>query len=268
MLRPAILGSLLVCAGCALTRSLVYHPTPVLEPSPPIEAGSEAEPAAVDLRFAAEDGTVLHGRLARFVGAQRAVLFCHGNRGNVFTPYNEDTQRALRRATRAHVLVWDYRGYGCSEGRPREKLVQGDALAALAALESATAIARSEIVVVGQSLGGAVAIDLASRTRLRGLVVLSSFTNVNDMASFAARLPLGFLVPESWDSLEKVARIDGPKLFVHGDADDVIPFEQGERLFAAAKEPKQFLRLHNADQFPSLYRDSEVVAAIASFVNR
>src|SRR5438270_560135 len=96
----ATLGLLAAASACSATRAIVYHPTPVLVPGPAPPALSDEEVAVEDLRFFAEDGVLLHGRLARFRGAQRALLFCHGNRGNVFTPYSEDLQRALRHATR------------------------------------------------------------------------------------------------------------------------------------------------------------------------
>src|SRR5205823_4331624 len=152
-------------------------PTPVVDPDPPPAAESDDEPATEDLWFQGAQGTRLHAWLAPFRGAQAALIFCHGNRGNVFMPYSRDTLRTLRRATRAHVLFWDYRGYGRSEGQPTEELVSLDARAALVALERATGVPPGRTIAIGQSLGGAVAIDLAWRTPdLAGLVVVSSFT--------------------------------------------------------------------------------------------
>lgn len=219
----------LLSGGCSLTRKLVYHPGPMTRGAPPIAALSPDELESEDVSFEGAEGARLHGVLARWAGARRAILFCHGE--------------------------------------PEEELVQADARAALATLGRATNVPASRVVVVGQSLGGAVATDLAwSVPEVGGLVVLSSFTCVDDITQDLAALPLGFLVPESWDSIEKIAAIPCRKLIVHGRGDDVIPFEHGERLHAAAREPKRFLALEHADHFLPLWRDSETVAAIASLV--
>jgi pimeloyl-ACP methyl ester carboxylesterase len=229
-----------------VARGAVYHPDRDDGRCPPPVARGPREPAASNLDFASADGTKLHGWLARYEGATRAVLFCHGNAGNV--ELEGEDLCDLCRACRAHVLLFDYRGYGRSAGSPFESGVCADARAALAALDQATGASPVRTVVVGHSLGGAVAIDLAAGTKgLAGLVVLSSFTSIDDMARAVTGVPgIGLLVPETYDSLGKVSAITCPKLFFHGDADTLIPFVQGQRLFQAAGEPKRFVAVPGA----------------------
>lgn len=224
-----------------VARMAVYHPDK--------DKGTPCPKGVEDLFFASEDGTKLHGWLERVPGARRAVLIAHGNAGNL--EQRGDELGAVARVSAAHVLMFDYRGYGRSEGSPYEAGVAADARAALAALEKATSVPRSRIVVFGHSLGGAVAIDLVSRVPdVAGLVVMSSFTSISDMARYATGVPVGFVVPESWDSAAKIPGIKCPKLIVHGDKDALVPFAFGYRLYELASEPKRFVSVQGADHYP------------------
>ncbi len=236
-----VLVLVLVLGLRTTARKAVYHPYP--DEGVPCPHGSE------ELVFASEDGTKLHGWLARRPNATSAVLLAHGNAGNLSNHSWLLTQVA--RVTSAHVLLFDYRGFGKSEGSPHEAGVAADARAALAALSKATGVPSSRTVAFGHSLGGAVAVDLASRTPdLAGLVVMSSFTSISDMARHATGMPLGFIVPETWDSATKIAVIKCPKLIVHGDADHIVPFALGTQLYQVAAEPKRFMRIQGADHEP------------------
>jgi pimeloyl-ACP methyl ester carboxylesterase len=222
---------LITLVGCGSTRGFVYYPekTSVVAPE-----GLE------DVWFTSADGTELHGWLERREGANRALLYCHGNGGNIEGRAEE--LHLLARVTSASVLGFDYRGFGRSHGEPEEKGVCEDAVAALAALERETGIVASRTIVLGHSLGGAVAIDLATRRpEIGGLVVVSSFTSLDDVVRHLTLPGLGLLIPESWDSIEKVPSIAAPKLFLHGDRDGLIPLEQGVALHAAAAPPKRLV---------------------------
>jgi uncharacterized protein len=141
------------------------------------------------------------------------------------------------------VMSFDYRGYGRSEGKPSEEGILQDGRAARHWLAERTGTSESEIILMGQSLGGAVAVDMASKDGARGLVLVSTFTSLPDVgAKHAAILLPHWNMTLRLDSLAKIRNYSGPVLISHGDEDEVIPFEQGEQLYAAAPGPKQFFR--------------------------
>ncbi len=209
-----------------------------------------------DAWFEAEDGTKLHGWYVPHAQPRGVVLFCHGNGGNITVL--AESLRILNQRHRLTVMSFDYRGYGRSEGKPSEAGILQDARAARGWLARRSAVAEPDIILMGQSLGGGVAVDLAARDGARALVLASTFTSLPDVG--ASHLP--WLLPR-WnmtmrmDSLSKIGQYHGPVLISHGDADEVIPFSQGEQLYAAAPGPKQFYRQpggrHN-DGRPEEYR--------------
>lgn len=209
-----------------------------------------------DARFESEDGTKLHGWYAPHSEPRGVALFCHGNAGNV-TGLTE-TMRILNERHRLAVLVFDYRGYGRSAGKPSEAGILQDARAARRWLSERTGTPESDIILMGQSLGGAVAIDLAARDGARALILASTFTSLPDVgATHAPWLLPNWNMTMRLDSLSKIRQYDGPVLISHGDADEVIPFAQGEKLYDAAPGFKRFFRepggKHN-DQRSEKYR--------------
>lgn len=254
--RGAPLVLLLALAGCGATRGLVYWPS---------RSPVEVRPGVEDLTFFSADGTRLHGLLELCPGATRAVLACHGNAGNVDD--RKDELDALVAATKAHVLEFDYRGFGRSAGKPEEAGVCADAQAALLALARETGVPHGRTIVFGHSLGGAVAVDLAYRKpAIGGLVVMASFTSLDDLVADLALPLLGWLVPESWDSLAKVPSIAKPKLFIHGTKDGLIPVAHAHELHEAAAEPKELLVVEGAEH-DFILGAPGVLPAIARFVD-
>jgi fermentation-respiration switch protein FrsA (DUF1100 family) len=166
------------------------------------------------------------------------VLFCHGNAGNV-----ADRLPNARLLVRAgfDVLLFDYRGYGRSRGRPSEEGTYEDARAARGALVDREGVDPARVMYVGESLGGAVALKLAHEEPPAGLVLQSTFTSVRDMAAVHYRVLPGALVPDAYPSLSLVADLRTPLLVLHGERDEIVPVSQGRALFDAAPEPK---RLH------------------------
>lgn len=179
------------------------------------------------------------------------ILYSHGNASNItsFPRFAE----MLRRRFRASVLVYDYRGYGKSEGSPSVKGILRDGRAAAEWLAAQEGIATADIVQWGQSLGGGVAIDLAAELGARALIVESSFTSLPDMAKskISSLLPAKTLLREELPGILSIAKFKGPVFVSHGKADAVIPFEQGERLFKAANEPKTFFIPPSGDDYHS-----------------
>jgi hypothetical protein len=221
----------------------IYFPT--MLPAGWTAVGSGSLPATLSAEecfFPTADGLRLHGLYCREAGAldgpaRNVLLWFHGNAGSVADRL--DMAGDLRTLP-ADLFLIDYRGYGLSEGKPSEEGLYRDALAAWRYLTAERKIPSSRIVLFGKSLGGAVAIDLATRVHPAGLIVQSSFTSVPDMAAIAMPFVPRFLVRTKMDSLSKVRTIACPKLFIHGPQDEVIPFAMGRRLFEAAAAPKGF----------------------------
>jgi fermentation-respiration switch protein FrsA (DUF1100 family) len=166
------------------------------------------------------------------------VLFCHGNAGNV-----ADRLPNARLLVRAgfDVLLFDYRGYGRSRGRPSEEGTYEDARAAREALLEREGVDPARVLYVGESLGGAVALKLAHEEPPAGLVLQSTFTSVRDMAAVHYRVLPSALVPDAYPSLSLVSDLHTPLLVLHGERDEIVPVSQGRALFDAAPDPK---RLH------------------------
>lgn len=194
--------------------------------------------SAQDLWFRASDGTRLNAWWFPSGGGGLATLFLHGNAGNVTC--RVDHAMRIREAGSAS-LVLDYRGYGKSEGQPSEDGLYRDALAAYEELVR-LGFDSSRIVLHGESLGTAVAVDLAARCPCAGLILESPLLSCQRIA--AGIVPwLGPALVRGFDSRRKIRRVQVPLLVIHGDADEIVPFEHGRALFEAANDPKEFWRL-------------------------
>lgn len=229
-------------------KSLIFFPAP---DSLPIQnSGTVAGCYFTDYVFLTEDGVRLHSRWFRSgtspdaaPAPRKVMLFFHGNAGNL----SGRTEFMVRLAALGvEVLIIDYRGYGHSEGRPSEKGIYRDARAAWEFLVDEHEIAPENIVLFGKSLGGAVAIDLATDVQPAGLIVQSSFTSVPAMAARHYPFVPAFALRTKMDSLSKISSINCPKLFIHSTHDEIVPYEMGRRLFGAADSPKTFFEVVGA----------------------
>jgi fermentation-respiration switch protein FrsA (DUF1100 family) len=227
-------------AGPSLDELLLFFPSKYPEGN-----WKPAGLAFEDVWFSAADGTRLHGWYCPCARARAVLLYAHGNAGNLalYGPLMRYFQNELRVTT----LVFDYRGYGCSEGVPTVEGVVQDARAARAFLARRAGVEESAVVLMGRSLGGAVVVQLAAEAPARGLVLESTFASLRAIA--AHHYPrLAWLVPaDKLDSTARIARHRGPLLQSHGDADRTIPYAQGLKLFEAAQEPKTFVRVPGGD---------------------
>jgi hypothetical protein len=217
-----------------------------------------------DVTLACSDGVKVHGWYLAHPQAKASVLLFHGNAGNL-----EDRRGMIRqlRESPANVLAIDYRGSGKSEGKPSEDGLYRDARAAYEWLRAKTPAAR--IVAFGKSLGGGPACELALQRPAGGLVLLSTFTSVPDMAARTFPfLPVRLVVRTRFDNLDKVRRLGLPKLIVHSRRDEVIPFEMGERLARAARPPVQHLWLDRAGHNDTYFVEGERLgAALRAFAD-
>jgi fermentation-respiration switch protein FrsA (DUF1100 family) len=267
MRRPSsllvLLGAILAVAGChALEDRFVFQPRPAPNrPLPP----SQSLLQDVELRL--RDGTAIHARWCPHPGSQVALLYCHGNAGNL-----EGRARAVRElweALGASVFIFDYPGFGQSEGQPSEAGCYAAADAAYDWLVGRQGVPPDRLVLYGESLGGGVAVDLASRRPHRALVLVRTFTSVPDVAQeHFGWLPVRWLMRNRFDSLAKIGRCRQPIFIAQATDDQLVPFEHGKQLRDAAGERATFFALekcgHNGPLPPELYAAlSRFLAALA-----
>ncbi len=234
----------------------VFYPSAKMELTPQ-EVGLPYE----DIYFTTKDGIKLNGWLLQRPKAKATLLFCHGNVGNISGRLEKIK---LFWDMGVNVFIFDYRGYGLSEGRPSEEGVYADAQAAYAFLKGREDLRPLPIIDYGVSLGGAIAVDLASKEKVFCLIVDSSFSSGRDMAKIILPIAPSFLIKTKLDSLTKIQKITVPKLFLHSQDDEIVPFQLGKKLFAAAPDPKIFketLGDHNAGyiQYQDIFVESIVL---------
>lgn len=223
-----------------MQEDFIFFPDPYLIGQP-----SDWDLPFDDVSFQTGDGLTLHGW---FVPGDRkeTMLWCHGNAGNI--SHRLDNMKILHDRIGINVFIFDYRGYGRSQGQPSEAGTYLDAEAALAYLRSRPDIDQDSIVIFGRSLGGAVAVDLASKHPCLGLILESTFTSLVDL--FEMPIDIKDLrsrtAPIKYDSFSKIKRIKVPLLMLHGNRDEVVPFESGCTLYKAANQPKQFCLIEGA----------------------
>ena len=194
-----------------------------------------------DLQLKTSDGISLHGWFIPAQHPRGTVLFLHGNAGNI--SHRLDSVRMFNRLGYG-MLLFDYRGYGSSGGVPTEQGTYRDAEAAWQYLTEQRRLPASDIVLFGESLGGAIAAWLAAREKPAALVIASGFTSVPELAQqIYPYLPARWLARASYDTRGYLRSVTAPVLIAHSPDDEIIPFTHGRALFAAANPPKQFLEL-------------------------
>jgi fermentation-respiration switch protein FrsA (DUF1100 family) len=220
-----------------------------------------------DVFFRASDGVELNGWFfpagTNSPRAGLVILLCHGNSGNISHRLGM-TQALL--ASGVNVFLFDYRGYGRSEGHPSEEGTYRDGVAAYGWLQQ-RGFAGKNILLFGESLGGGVASELATRFETRGLILQSTFTSIPDIgADLFPWLPVRWLGHIKYDTLSKLPRIKTPLLVMHSRADSLIRFHHSQRNFDAANEPKLFCELAGDHNDPLTNR-SKFIADIERFLN-
>ncbi|MDH3289016.1 MAG: alpha/beta hydrolase [Betaproteobacteria bacterium] len=259
---------LLALAYAALV-ALAYFFQTQLVYFPQIGREMAATPQAYGLAFepvtlATGDGEKLAAWWVPHERAAGTVLIFHGNAGNI--SHRLDYLTMFYRLGYSSLIV-DYRGYGHSTGSPSEKGTYRDAEAAWRWLTNERSVAPSDIVVFGESLGGAVAAWLGSRVKSRALVLASTFTSVPDLgAQVYPFLPVRLISRFSYDSREAVKAVKAPILIAHSRDDDIVPFAHGKALYEAAREPKQFLEMRGGHNDGFIFMRQEWVAQLGEFL--
>ncbi|MBD3246678.1 MAG: alpha/beta fold hydrolase [Candidatus Omnitrophica bacterium] len=249
-----ITAAVIVALGAALKIvAMIIEQNSLYRPSRAVSA----EPGSVGISYEAvsfttSDGETLHGWFVPASGVGITVLYCHGNAGSI-----GDRLHRVRFFHQAgmNLFLFDYRGYGESAGVPSESGLYADAVAAYDVLVSRRDINPRRIIAYGRSLGGPVAAELARRRNVRALILESSFVSVPLRAQRRfPLLPMKLLLSQHYDAASKLRGIRIPKLIVHGKQDEVISFEDGQKLYECAAGPKQFLSFeggHHDEQFPT-----------------
>lgn len=193
-------------------------------------------PQSENLWLRTKDGVRLNVAYFPCPASDKVILWLHGNAEDISTSFRQFefyTQLGI------NFLAVDYRGYGKSESSPSEESLYLDADAAYHYLVDVRRIQPDNVIVLGRSLGGVAAIDLASRQKCGGLIVESSLTSAREIAPKILGFPLPGYVPKTrFNSLSKIAKVRASTLIVHGTKDGLIPFSMGKRLFERAPEPK------------------------------
>ncbi len=239
---PLLLSSLLlpspVCA--ALEHMFLYFPDSEIVMTPATMRLEYEE-----VFFTAEDGTRLHGWYLPGETDKPVVLFCHGNAGNI--SHRVDNLRLLRELGLT-VLIFDYRGYGQSEGKASEEGTYSDMRGALTWLKD-KGWSPQQMIYFGRSLGAGVALQLALEQPPAGLVLESPFTSIKAMGKH--HYPMlwslaGWAIEARYDNLAKIEGLKVPLLIFHGERDEIVPQQMGKELFSAAPQPKQYYSIPRA----------------------
>ena len=232
----AVLAGLVLLLVASEDR-LIYFPQKTLDSRP-----ADWDLSAEDWSIAAADGVRLAGWWIRGRGESVLVYF-HGNAGNA--SHRLGRSRDLVEGLGLDVVLVDYRGYGMSSGRPSEAGLYADGEAIVRGVE-ARGIGPERIVLFGESLGGAVALETAMRRPCRAVILEAPFLSIPDMARSVYPFVPSFLVRTRFDNASKIARLAVPKLVVQAEHDDVVPPDQTRRLFELAAPPKEYYVIRGA----------------------
>lgn len=197
--------------------------------------------------------------------AKYTILFCHGNAGNI--AHRLDKIMIFHKMG-IGVFIIDYRGYGKSEGKPSEKGIYLDSKAAYDYLLTKRNIRPENIILFGESLGAAAAIDLASKAKVGGLITEGAFSNAKDMARRIYPFLPSFVFKSKFDSIAKIKNIAAPKLFIHSKNDEIVPFDLAQKLYDAAGQPKQFVEIIGGHNSAFLDSEEKYGNSIALFIQK
>lgn len=204
-----------------------------------------------DVWFTSSDSVKLHGWLISSSPFNHILLFCHGNAGNI--SHRLDNVRLLHQRG-ISVFIFDYRGYGRSDGRISEKGFYLDAEAAHEVAKKWAEKHQAKLIVFGRSLGGIAATHLGATKSCDALILESTFTNMGAMAR--AHYPLPYaerLLKHRLNAVGEIGQVDAPILFFHGDSDRVVPIRLGRGLYEAAPNPKEFVVIPGAGHNDTFY---------------
>ncbi len=229
----------IILSGCNVDKSFIFFPDPIVH-STPSDIGIPFE----DIYLTTKDKVRINAWYVPHPQGKATLLWFHGNGGNLGDRVNQ--LKRFHSALPVHILMVDYREYGRSFGEASEEGTYLDAEAAFDYLQ--TQSNTGKIIVYGQSLGAAVALELTLRRSVDALILEAPFVSIREMAKVHyGWLPVGGLITTQYDNIGKIGKVRVPVLILHGDQDETVPYSHGLRLFSAANEPKRFFTIPNAD---------------------
>lgn len=264
-----LIGAAVICYGAVIVwmylsqRKMLYYP----------KTEHVASPELIGLPY--EDVTVLNG-LGNHIhawwvphpDARFTILFSHGNGGNI--SHRLETLRIFHEMG-ISTLVYDYSGYGKSEGEPGEGAMRSDAMAAWNWLVKTQNVSPESVILFGRSLGGAVTARLAADVldrgyRPAGLVLESTFTSIPDMGAYMYPwLPVRFLARYKYDSESALRGHDLPILFGHSQEDEIVPYALGRRLYTSYAGPKAFMEMQGGHNSGYLFMGDAYIKELEQF---
>ena len=237
---------LVIVLWAQLEKRYIFFPTTEIDATPD-QMGLSYE----EVFFNTEDGVKLHGWYIPGPGDVTWLWF-HGNGGNI--SHRIEELALFHQRLGINQFIFDYRGYGRSEGRASEKGTYRDSRAALDYLQNRPDLDQERIVYFGRSLGAAVAVELAAERPPSGMILVSPFASISDMARISfPMLPFHWLVRNKYNSMERIRNYQRPVLVLHGELDDLVPISQGRKLYEAANSPKRFQALPEAGHNDTYY---------------
>lgn len=246
-----------------IERNSIFFPSKEIETTPEfLELKYEG------VYFGSLDGTKLHSWIVPFSNEgfnpkDPSILFCHGNAGNIS---HRLAKIKIFHDLGFNIFIFDYRGYGKSQGSPSEEGIYKDTQAAYNYLKNE--LGAEKIIGFGESLGSAVIIDLASKQDLDALIVESGFSSARAMGKRIYPIVPAFVFNAKFDSINKVKNIKCPKLIIHSVNDEIVPFKQAQDLYEAAAEPKIFVELVGGHNDCALVSQEKFEQAITDFARR
>ena len=268
MINRIIKNTLLLLFELGLLNSCMYlqQPSMVFFPSPsliqtPADWGLKYE----DIFLENEDGVRLHGWYIPHHEATQTLLFFHGNAGNIS---HRGASIEIFHKLGLNVFIFDYRGYGKSEGKPDEQGLYSDARAAWHYLIEERAFEQESIILFGRSLGGAVAAKLAAEVKPGGLILESTFSSAKDIGHELFPLLSRLIVLRyDFDTVSNVRLLNRPVLVLHSPDDEIIPMRLGEKVFQAANQPKIFYKMRGDHNSGFLMSQPDYQQALSDFIS-
>jgi uncharacterized protein len=260
-LLSLIVLSTTLFGGCRIEDRFIFHPDHVTDRDPS-HIGLRFE----DVFFTTQDDLRLHGWFIPHQDARATLVWFHGNAGNISDRLLNI--KLLHDRINTNIFIFDYRGYGRSEGTISEKGTYRDGEAAIKYLLGRDDGAARRLILFGRSLGAAVAAEMAIRFNSLGLILESPFVSIREMArAIFPSLPIAWLLRTRYDTMEKVRLVKTPLLVLHGDRDATVPFAQGKRVFEIASHPKKFHRIVGASHNDTfLVGGEEYYGALRDFI--
>ncbi|HWO41974.1 MAG TPA: alpha/beta hydrolase, partial [Candidatus Eisenbacteria bacterium] len=253
-LRALVLVLAMLLGSCRWEERLIFYPTRALLRTP-----QSVGLAFEDTNFSTSDGVRLHGWFISHAESPLVWVWFHGNAGNI--SHRVENIKLLHELVKIRIFIFDYRGYGASEGSPSEKGTYLDGEAAVRCVIERYGVQVQQMVFFGRSLGAAIAAEMATRWRPLALILESPFVSIPEMAkTIFPYLPLRPVLRTRYDLSDKIGKVTSPVLVLHGVRDEIVPFEQGRKVFDQAPGPKRFYAIDGAG-----HNDTYLVGGTAYF---